>query len=718
MSGAVVKLDRRAFLRAGLAAAGGLTLGFELNAVAAANATQPFAPNAFVRIGVDDSVTVIVKHIEFGQGTFTGLPTLVAEELDADWAQLRIEGAPADAARYNNLSWGASQGTGGSSSMRNSYTQMREAGATARAMLVAAAAAEWQVEPAGITVSRGRIRHAASAREAGFGAFAERAAALPVPPGVTLKEARDFVYIGQHVPRSDSPAKTNGTAMYTQDFSVPGMLTALIQHPPRFGAAVATVDGAAALRVAGVRRVIELPDGVAVVARDFWSAKSGREALQVQWNEDAAFALGSEDIQAQYRKLALQPGTSARADGDAAGVIAAAAKRLEVEYEMPFLAHATMEPMNCVARFADGACELWYGAQGQSLDQRNVAAALGLQPEQVRIHMLYAGGSFGRRSHTHSDYVVQAARIAQALGDGTAVKLVWTREDDMRAGAYRPYGLHRLRGALDADGRIAAWDQRIVTQSILAGTGFSPKAGALDRTTHEGASDLPYAIPDISVDVHQVALGVPVLWWRSVGHTHTAFTTESFIDELAHLAGKDPLAFRLELLAGDPRRRAVLERAAEAANWATPLPPGRGRGIAVHKSFGTYVAEVVEVTVKANDEFTVDRVIVAVDCGLAVNPDIVRAQMEGGVGYALSAALSGAITFVAGRVQEDNFDTYPVLRLSQMPAVDVHIIASEEPPSGVGEPGVPPLAPALANALFAATGRRRRTLPLLASEVA
>ncbi len=718
----VVRLSRRAFLRHGLAAGAGFTLGVTLTpaavraaqgmpGIAGDTADAALAPNAFVRVGIDDTVTVIVKHIEFGQGTFTGLPTLVADELDADFAQVRVEGAPADPSRYANLNWGGSQGTGGSSSMNNAFMQMRRAGATARALLVAAAAAAWQTRPGELTVEAGVIRHPPSGREAGFGAFAAAAAKLLLPKNVALKSPDRFVYIGRDVPRTDGPAKTDGSAVYTQDFRLPGMLTALVAHPPRYGARPAAVSDAAALAVSGVERVVTLPRGVAVVARNFWAAKKGRDALEVEWDESDAFRLGSEEIVQRFRDLARKPGLVATDKGDAAAAIAGADRVLEAEFEFPYLVHAAMEPMNCVARVDGDRCEMWYGVQGQSMDLGNVSRALGIPRENLTLNMLYAGGSFGRRTSGDSDYAVEAALIAKAL-PGTPVKLVWTREDDTRAGYYRPLNLHRVRGALDGAGRIVGWEQRIVGQSILAGTPFAPPDGAVDHTSVEGASDLPYAIPNLRVESHQPRLGVPVLWWRSVGHTHTAFSTETFLDELAHAAGRDPLALRLELLADDPRRRAVLELAAARGDWGAPLPPGRGRGIAVHYSFKTWVAEVAEVTMLDDGGFRVDRVTVAVDCGLAVNPDVVRAQMEGGVGYALSAVYGNAITLKDGIVQEDNFDTCPVLRLSQMPRVDVHIVPSDAAPTGVGEPGVPPLAPAVANAVFAASGKRLRKLPL------
>ncbi|MDD5250837.1 MAG: xanthine dehydrogenase family protein molybdopterin-binding subunit [Rhodocyclaceae bacterium] len=713
----IANASRRDFLKA----SAGLTLAFYLPSGIAAKAggAASFAPNAFVRIGSDDSVTIVAKHLEMGQGTYTGLPTLVAEELDADWAQLRVEGAPADAKRYNNLLWGKMQGTGGSSAIANSFEQMRRAGATARAMLVAAAAQRWQVPAAAITVRRGVVMHTASGRTARFGELAAAAAQLPVPEQVTLKSPQDFVYIGKRVPRTDSKSKTHGTAMYTQDVQLPGMLVALVAHPPRFGGKVKSFDAARTKAVRGVVDVVAVPSGVAVLGRDFWSAKRGRDVLKVVWDEAAAFRLGTPEIVSRYQALLDQPGIVARKDGDAAAALAGAAKRLTADYSFPFLAHAAMEPLNCVIRAGADLCEVWNGEQFQTGDQDNIAAVLGIKPEQVWINMLYAGGSFGRRANPHSDYLVEAAQIAKAIRGRAPVKLVWTREDDMHGGYYRPLYLHRLAGGLDAGGRPVAWSQRIVGQSIQAGTAFESamvKAG-VDRTSVEGAANLPYAIPNISVDLHSPKLGVPVQWWRSVGSTHTAFAVETFIDELAHAAGKDAVQFRRALLAQHARHLGVLELAANQAGWGSALAPGkagekRGRGIAVHESFNTFVAQVAEVTVRPDGGFGVDRVVCAVDCGIAVNPDVISAQMEGGIGFGLAAALYGEITLKDGVVEESNFPDYPLLRINEMPQVEVHVVASAEKPTGVGEPGVPVIAPAVANALFAATGQRLCKLPL------
>ncbi|WP_165664686.1 xanthine dehydrogenase family protein molybdopterin-binding subunit [Metapseudomonas otitidis] len=724
----IFNVSRRTFLRG----SGGLALGVLfsplLDAAELLAGNGSFEPNAFVRIDSSGQVTVIAKHVEMGQGAYTGLATLVAEELDADWSRVVVEGAPADAKRYNNLAFGPFQGTGGSSSIANAYEQMRKAGATARAMLVAAAARQWQVPADSLRVEQGVISHAASGRKAGFGELAEAAARESVPASVPLKAPKDFRLIGQAVPRKDSPDKTDGRAVFTQDFKLPGMLVAVVAYPPRFGAVPAKVDATRAKAVPGVVEVVEFRDlphgraGVAVLAHNTWAARSGRDALTVEWDEQRAFTLGSEEIFARYRDAAAQPGTVATRQGDVEPVLAKAHQRIEAEFEFPYLAHSAMEPMNCLVRLSEGACELWNGEQWQTGDQASVARLLGIAPEKVTITQLYAGGSFGRRANPVSDYPLEAVAIAKAAWDKgvkAPVKLVWTREDDTRGGYYRPAYLHRARLALDAEGRLTAWHHRIVGQSIIKGTGFEAvmiKDG-VDQTSVEGLANLSYAVPNLQVELSTPSdIGVPVQWWRSVGHTHTGFAAEVLVDEAATTAGKDPYAFRHGLLEKHPRHRGVLELVADKAGWSKPLKPGaegekRGRGIAVHESFGSYVAQVAEVTVKADGSFRVDRVVCAVDCGLAINPDVIKAQMEGGIGFGLAAALHGAITLKEGRVEQSNFHDYQVLRMNEMPVVEVHILPSAEKPTGVGEPGVPPLAPAVANALYAATGVRLRKLP-------
>lgn len=724
----IENFSRRRFLQG----SAGLTLGFCLPMVgaqaAASAATASFEPNAFLRIGTDNSVTVISKHLEMGQGTYTGLATILADELDADWKQVRVEGAPADAKRYNNLFWGPAQGTGGSTAMANSWEQMRKAGAAGRAMLVSAAAKRWQVGAADITVRDGVVSHAGSGRKASFGELALDAAKEAVPTDVKLKDPKDFRLIGKQARRKDSAAKTNGSAQFTQDVFLPGMLVAVVAHPPLFGAKVKSFDATRARAVKGVVDVVQIPQGVAVLAKDTWSAKKGRDALSVSWDESAAFKLGSAEILARYKEMAKTPGLIAKQTGDTGKAFANAARVVTASYDFPYLAHAAMEPMNCVIRLNADGCEVWNGEQLHTGDQHALAALFGLQAEQVKINMLYAGGSFGRRACKDSDYVLEAAQIVKAIGGRTSVtppvKLVWLREDDMRAGYYRPLFHHALEAALDGSGQLIGWRHRLVGQSILIGSPFEKMMvkDGIDHVSVEGAANLPYAIPNLTVDLHTPTdIGVPVLWWRSVGSSHTAYSTEVFIDEVATATGKDPLALRLELLAGQPRHAGVLRLAADKAGWGKPLKAAagerRGRGIAVHESFQSYVAQVAEVTVKKDGSVKVDRIVCAVDCGTAINPDNIRSQVEGAVGFALSAALQGEITLKEGRVEQGNFDGYPLLRIGDMPVVEVHIVPSTAAPSGIGEPGVPPVAPAVANAIAAATGKRLRRMPFNAAEL-
>ncbi|WP_306716510.1 xanthine dehydrogenase family protein molybdopterin-binding subunit [Burkholderia dolosa] len=724
-----VRPSRRTFLKAaGAAAAVSLTIGFDWaglgrRAAAATASGAGFAPNAFLRITPDGAVTVIAKHVEMGQGAYTGIATIVAEELDADWSSVRVESAPADAKRYANLAFGTMQGTGGSSAMSNSWQQLREAGGKARAMLVSAAAARWNVPAGELTTADGVVTHAKTGRTAAYGTLVADALKLPVPDKVTLKQPADFKLIGRRIPRVDAAPKSDGTAHFTLDTALPGMRVALLQRPPRFGATVKSFDATAAKAVPGVVAVVQVPRGVAVVANGFWAAKQGRDALKVEWDDTHAEKRSSDEIMREYRQLAERPGTSARKDGDADAAIAGAARKVSATYEFPYLAHAPMEPLDAVVRLTPQRCEIWAGDQFQTVDQANAAQVAGLKPEQVQIHTLYAGGSFGRRANAWSDYVVEAVSIAKALGaDGKPVKLQWTREDDIQGGFYRPMYFHKLDAGLTADGRLVGWRHRIVGQSILAGTPFEKVMvkNGIDATSVEGAANLPYAVPNVSVELTTTKVGVPVLWWRVVGSSHTAYAVEAFIDEAAHAAGKDPYAFRRDLLAKEPRMRAVLDLAAQKAGWdpAKPLPKGRGRGIAVAEAFKSYVAQVAEVSVDADGNVKVERVVCAVDCGIAINPDIVAAQMEGGIGFGLGAALHSAITLKDGQVEQRNFDGYHVLRMAEMPKVEVHIVPSADAPTGVGEPGVAPIGPAVANAIFAATGKRHYVLPFDSRETA
>lgn len=714
--------DRRRFLKVMGLAGGGFMVGSLVGSprlleaamddpMAGLGALAEFGP--FIRIGSDNTVTVMIKHLDKGQGVTTGLPTIVAEELDADWSQMRAEFAPADASRYNNLFFGPVQATGGSTSIANSWQQLREAAAGARAMLVGAAAERWGVPVDAVSVEAGVVRHDASGRTATFGDLADAATAVSPPADPQLKAPADFKLIGTQLPRLDSPSKTDGSAAFTLDQDLPGMVTALVAHPPLFGATVASFDAAKALAVPGVREVVEIPRGVAVVADGFWAARQGREALEVEWNEDAAERRGSEALRAAFEAALADESITARDDGNVEQALQEGEQVVRRRFRFPFLAHATMEPMDCVVHLQGDRCDIWTGAQLPTVDQQVAAQIAGLPPEQVRVQTVWAGGSFGRRAVPNSDYVAEAVMIARAMKADAPLKLMWTREDDMRAGFYRPMSVHDLEAALDKDGEIVGWRHRTAVQSILKNTPFEAMIqDGLDVSAVEGARELPYAIPNVRVDWHPVETGVPVLWWRSVGHTQNAFVVEAFIDELATTAGKDPYELRRKLLSNHPRHLAVLETAAERAGWGDPLPAGKGRGIAVHESFGSFVAEVVEVTVDDQGRFSVDRVVCAVDCGIAVNPDVIRAQMEGAIGYGLSAALREEITLDDGRVEQGNFDRYRPLRIHEMPAVEVHIVASETAPTGVGEPGTPPLGPALANALYAATGVRRDALPL------
>ena len=725
--GEIVNHSRRRFLQG----AAGLTLGFCLPSLGISGETesvtapgQPFIPNAFLRIGPDNSVTIVAKHLEMGQGTYTGLATLLAEELDADWESIVIEGAPANAERYNNLHWGKVQGTGGSSAMANSWDQFRQAGATGRAMLVAAAARRWSVDPAEVQVQAGVVSHF-SGQRATFGELAEAAAAESIPSIVRLKDPRVFRLIGQTVKRWDSSSKINGTAIFTQDVHLPDMLVAVVAHPPRWGGTVKNFDASRAKGVKGVVAVVAIPQGVAVVAKDTWSAKKGRDALSVTWDDSAAFRLGTDELLARFRELAKTPGLVATQIGNFEQAAIGGERALRSLYDFPYLAHAAMEPLNCVIHRTPDGCEVWNGEQMQTVDQGALAQFFGLAPEQVKLNMLYAGGSFGRRASKHSDYLLEAAHIVKALNATVPIKLVWLREDDMGGGYYRPLFHHALEGVLDGEGKLIAWRHRLVGQSILAGSPFAAGVkNGIDRVSVEGAANLPYAIPHLQVELHTPEdIPIPAHWWRSVGSSHTAFSTECFLDELASATGRDPLAWRLELLVNHPRHAETLKLAADKAGWGSPLPPSkegerRGRGVAVHESFGTVVAQVAEVTVQVDGALKVDRVTCAVDCGTAINPDNIRSQVEGSVAFALSAALYQAVTVKDGRIEQSNFDTFPLLAIYAMPQVEVHIVPSSAPPSGIGEPGVPPLAPAVANAIAAATGKRLRNLPFNTVELA
>ncbi|WP_070999285.1 xanthine dehydrogenase family protein molybdopterin-binding subunit [Methylobacterium sp. C1] len=714
-------LPARPSRRGLLAGAGALVVAFRLDPKPARAAPGPnladvkAQPNAFVRIGADDTVTVVIKHLDMGQGNTTGLATILADELGADWAKVRTEFAPADAALYNNTLMGPIQGTGGSTAVANSWFQLRKAGAAAREMLTAEAAFRWKVPVAEITVADNLVRHAPSGRQARFGELAASAASLPVPSEPRLKDPSEWTLIGQKVPRLDSVAKTNGTAVYSLDIRRPNQVTAVVARAPRFGATVKSFDAAAARKVAGVLDVVQVPTGVAVIARDTWSAMKGREALAVAWDDSTAETRSSDAILAEYRERAKSPGLTASERGDPQAALKGAAKVVEAEFTFPYLAHAAMEPLNAtIERAADGGYDVYAGFQFQTVEQATMAAILGVTPDRVRLHSNWAGGSFGRRATPTADYLAEAATVLKASGEKAPVHLVWTREDDMAGGYYRPTVLHRVRAGIDGKGAVVGWDHVMVGKSIMIGSPFEAMIvkNGVDSTTVEGASDTAYALPAYRFGVHNGREGVPVLWWRSVGHTHTAHVMEVMIDELAHAANVDPVAYRLSLLTQAPRLSGVLKLAAEKAGWsAKPQEQGRGLGVAVHESFGSYVAMVADVTAR-DAAIRVNRIVAAVDVGVPVNPDVIRAQVEGAVGFALSAVLRNRITLKEGHVQEHNFDAYEPTRMSEMPKVEVHIVPSQVAPTGIGEPGVPVLGPSIANAVFAATGRRLRSLPL------
>lgn len=670
-----------------------------------------FDPNMFLRIGSDDSVVVLSKHLEMGQGVSTGLATLVAEELDADWSKVGFDFAPNNPAVYNNLFFGQYIGTGGSTSMANSWTQMRQVGAAARQMFVAAAAKQWNVPAAEITVSNGILSHA-SGKSARFGELVEVAMKEPVPTEVTLKDPKDWKYIGQKLPRLDSVGKTTGTATFAMDFRRPGMLTAVVKRPPQFGATVVSFDDSAARKIAGVVDVVQVPSGVAVLAKDTWAAMRGRDALDVKWDAANAEARSTDAIVAEYRAMTDKPGLPAAKRGDAAAALGKSADSYEAEFHFPFLAHAPMEPMNCVVELTPGGAEIWGGSQFQSIDDYAVGQVLGVTPDKIKIHTLLGGGSFGRRANPVADWAVEATQIAKAIGGKAPVHLVWTREDDIKGGFYRPMAFHKVKAGVDQAGKIAGWEHTIVSKSIMIGTaleGMTVKEG-VDATSVEGVADTPYTVENLTVDVHNAKSAVPVLWWRSVGHSHTAHVMETTMDELAHLAKADPVAFRLSYLEPGSRDAAVLQFVAEKADWGKEMPKGSGRGVAYHKSFGTRVAMVAEVST-GGGAVKVEKVIAAVDCGVAINPDVIAAQVEGAIGFALSAVLRNRVTFADGVVEQSNFDDYEPTRIKEMPAVEVHIVPSTEAPTGIGEPGLPPLAPSIGNAIFAATGKRLRSLP-------
>jgi isoquinoline 1-oxidoreductase beta subunit len=707
----IIKLSRRDFLKTGAALGGGLVLGFVVpfsgrEVDAATKATPVFVPNAWLRIGTDGTVTVLLHKCEMGQGIMTSLPMLVVEELDADWSKVAVEFAPADPA-YFSLPM-QEQMTGGSRAIRGSWDTLRKAGATARQMVITAAAQTWDVAVDTCRTESGEVIHQPSGRRLAYGALVKKAATLKVPTAVILKEPKAFRLIGTRTARVDTPHKVNGRAVFGIDVKVPDLLIARVLRCPVFGGKVARFAATKAQAVPGVRYVLQIDSGIAVVADGYWPAKLGIEALDVQWDEGPLAGLSSSGIAAMYQELAEQPGLVVRNDGDAAQSLAGAAKKLEAVYEVPYLAHATMEPMNCTAHVRKDGCDIWVPTQGQTRTQQTAAKITGLRPESIKVHTTLLGGGFGRRYE--QDFVTEAVQISKAIGK--PVKVIWSREDDLQHDFYRPATYNRFRAGLDAQGLPLVWTHRIVAPSILSRLWPHLVKDGKDVTSIEGAANLPYAIPNLHVDCITKEVGIPVGPWRSVGSSQNAFITECFLDELAAAGGKDPYDLRRQLLSKAPRHKAVLELAATKAGWGQPLPEGRFRGVAVQESFGSYVAEVAEVSVAADGNVRVHRVVCAVDCGLVVNPDTVEAQMEGAIVYGLTAALKGAITIDNGRVQQSNFHDYQMLRMNEMPMLEVHMLPSMETPGGVGEPGVPPIAPAVANAVFAATGKRVRKLPI------
>jgi isoquinoline 1-oxidoreductase beta subunit len=710
-------VNRRDFLKKSAAGGAGLVIGFYLPKKFATLAATPpagaVAVNAWVRIAPDDRVTLLIDKSEMGQGVVTSLSMLLAEELEVDWKKIKTEFAPA-APQYFNPIFGA-QGTGGSTSIRGSWEPLTQAGAAAREMLIAAAAKRWGVEASDCHAENGIVVHTPTKHRLGYGALAEEAAKLPVPAKPARKDPKDYKLIGKPVKRLDSPAKVTGRAGFGIDVRLPNMLHAVMARCPVFGGKVKGFDATKAKAVRGVKQVLQISDGVAVIADNTWSAMEGRRALEITWDEGANAANSSAAIHKLLAERAEHPGAIARKEGDVEAGLAGAAKKIEAVYVVPFLAHATMEPMNCAAHVRADRCDIYVPTQSQTAAQMVGAKITGLKPEQVRIHTTYLGGGFGRRGE--QDFLAEAVEISKATG--APVQVTWSREDDMQHDYYRPAAYTKLAAGLDAEGWPVAWKCRIVSPSIMSRLFPDEVRNGIDPSSVESAANIPYAIPNFFTDYVLTEVGVPVGFWRSVGSSQNGYITECFLDELAKAGGKDPFEFRRKLLANAPRHRGVLELAAAKAGWGQPLPAGRTRGIAVVESFGSYVAEVAEVSVnRSSGEVRVHRVVCAVDCGRIVNPDTIAAQMHSGIVFGLTAALKGAITIDKGRVEQSNFQDYALLRINEMPHVEVHIAPSNEAPGGVGEPGTPPIAPAVCNAIFAATGKPIQRLPIRAEDLA
>ncbi len=709
-------LSRRGLLRVSAAVGGGLLLEVMLPLPprpAVAAEADGFAPGAFVRIGRDGTVTLTMPQVEMGQGIYTAQAMLIADELDVDLAQVTVAHAAADDGLYANPLIGF-QVTGGSTSVRAFFTPLRQAGATARAMLLAAAAAQWHVDPDSCVATNGAVIHAPSGRRLGYGELADRAATLPVPQQVALKAPAQRKLIGTPAKRVDSAAKVNGAAVFGIDVKLPGMKVATVAACPVFGGRLRSVDDSKARAVNGVRQVVRLEDAVAVVADHMGAAKKGLEALAIDWDEGPNAELATADLVRQLEEGAERQGVVAKQVGDVGMTLQGAVKRLDADYHMPLLAHATMEPMNCTVHVRADGCEVWVGSQVLSRARAAAAAVTGLPLDRVVVHNQYLGGGFGRRLEV--DYVAQAVSIARQV-DGP-VKVIWTREEDIQHDIYRPIYLDRLTAGLDAAGHPVSFQHRVVGSSIVARWVPELFKGNLDFDAVDGAAG-PYDVANLLVDWVRVEppAGLTTGWWRGVGITHNAFVVEGFVDELAAAAGKDPVDYRRALLGQAPRARAVLDLVAEKAGWGQPLPAGKGRGVAVIFGFDTYVAQVAEVAVASDGSVRVERVVCAVDCGTVVNPDTVAAQMQGGIMYGLTAALHGEITLKDGRVEQGNFDTYQIVRIDEAPEIEVHIVPSQEAPGGIGEPGTATIAPAVVNAVFAATGKRLRKVPIDAAEL-
>jgi isoquinoline 1-oxidoreductase subunit beta len=703
-------LSRRGFLQAGAAAGGGLMLSLNLPFAAGdAEAADVFAPNAFIRIEPSGQVVLTMPYVEMGQGTYTSIPMLIAEELEVDLKQVRLEHAPPNEKLYGNPLIGGIQATGNSNAIRAAWQPLRQAGATARTMLIAVAAKRWKVDPATCRAQSGEVLHPPTRRSIKYGELVAVAARMPVPESVVLKRREDFKLIGTPAKRLDTPAKVNGTAVYGIDVRPPGVKIATLAQSPVFGGRVKNVDDAAAKAVKGVRQIVRLDDAVAVVADHMGAAKKGLAALVIEWDDGPHAKLNTQEIVGELENATLNPGAVAQNIGDADKAMASAATKVEATYQVPFLAHATMEPMNCTVHVRKDGCEVWVGNQVLGRAQVAAAKTAGLPLDKVVVHNHLIGGGFGRRLEI--DGIVRAVEIAKHV-DGP-VKVVWTREEDIQHDMYRPTFFDRLSAGLDEKGAPVAWRHRFAGSSIIARWAPPLFNNGLDPDTTEGAIDLAYALPSLHVEYARVEPpGIPTAFWRSVGPSHNVFVTESFMDELAAAAKQDPVAYRLALLDKTPRAKAVLALAAEKAGWGQPLPQGVGRGVSVQFVFATYLAQVAEVEVSKDGAVRVQRVVCAVDCGTVVNPDTVRAQIQSAIIFGITAALYGEITLKDGRVEQANFDTYQILRMNEAPAIEVHIVQNFEPPGGMGEAGTSAIVPAVTNAIYAATGKRLRKLPV------